>query len=487
MALSIVILHTLTNGQYGFHRDELATLDDARHLAWGYVAYPPFTPFIARVELVLFGTSLAGFRFFGAVSQGVVTVLGGLMARELGASRPAQLVAASASAIIPVSLFGGAMFHYVPFDAMWWAIVAYLVVRLLKSADPRWWLGIGAAIGLGMLTKYTMGSLVWGILGGVLFTPVRRHLKSPWLWCGVALSVLILLPNILWQAQHHFVWLDFVKTIHARDIREGHTDGFLLGQLWKCTSPPTLPLWVAGLYYLFFVPAGKRYRLLGWTYVIPLVLFFLAKGRDYYLAAAYPMLFAAGAVWGEQWVATLSARGATVVRRITWRALAVGGLLVAVGVFPVAPVNSAWWRVANTANGNWGDELGWPELVATVAQIRDSLPAEKQKNLGILAGNYGEAGAINLYGPAYGLPNALSGINSYWLRGYGESPPTTLILVGFTRDFAEKNFASCAWAGRNTNPYGVRNEETVYHPDLFVCGPILQPWPEFWRQFQYFG
>ena len=204
---------------------------------------------------------------------------------------------------------------------------------------------------VGMMTKYTMGFLVLGVVGGVLLTPARRYLRSPWLWCGAVVAVLMVLPNLVWQIQHHFVSFEFLKSIHARDIRWGRANGFLLNQLWKCTNLVTVPLWCAGLWYLFAVPDGKRYRMLGWMYVVPLLGYLVAKGRDYYLAPAYPMLLAAGAVWGERWVSSLSARAALTVRRITWRTLAVAGLFAAAVTLPIAPLNSAWWRVADGMNG----------------------------------------------------------------------------------------------------------------------------------------
>ena len=242
LALCLVALHTLTNGRYGFHRDEVATLDDARHLACGYVAYPPVTPLIGRLELVLFGTSLAGFRFFAAVAQGLVLVLAGLMARALGGGRLSQIVAALAAAIAPVALASGALFQYVAFDYLWWVSAAYCMIRLLQSEDPRWWPAIGAAIGLGMMTKYTMVFLAAGIVAGVLLTGARRYLRSRWLWCGVALSLLIFLPNLVWQIQHHFISLDFLASIHARDIRIGRTGNFLSHQFLVGANIFTVPL-----------------------------------------------------------------------------------------------------------------------------------------------------------------------------------------------------------------------------------------------------
>ena len=172
----------LTNGQTGWHRDELDTLDNARYLAWSYVAYPPLAPFVARFALTLFGPSLIGVRFFAALAHAISMVLTGLMARELGGRRWAQVVAALAVAIAPFALLGGSLFQYSSFDYLWWVLLAYQVIRLIKSDDPRWWLGIGAIIGLGMMTKYTIVFLVIGIVIGVILTPARRYLKSPWLW-----------------------------------------------------------------------------------------------------------------------------------------------------------------------------------------------------------------------------------------------------------------------------------------------------------------
>jgi len=456
-------------------------------LEWGYVVYPPMTAFLGRVELILFGTSLRGFRFFAAVAQGLVMILAGLAARELGGKREAQILAALAIAATGHSLFSGSFMSYSSFDYLWWVLAAYFVIRLLKSDDSRWWVAIGAAIGLGMMTKYTMGFLVLGVVGGVLLTPARRYLKSPWLWWGAAAAILVVLPNIVWQIQHHFIAFEFMKSIHARDIRWGWTDFFLLGQLWRATNAATVPLWCAGLWYFFAVPDGKRYRLLGWMYVIPLLAFLFARGRDYYLAPAYPMLLAAGAVWGEQWVRSLSTRSALTVRQIAWTVLAVNGVAYAAVTLPVAPLNSVWWHVAERMNGNFNYEIGWPEMVETVAKIRDSLPAQDQARLGILASDEGEAGAVNLYGPAYGLPTAISGMNSNWLRGYGDPPPETVILIGWHRDFGEQNFESCELAGHLTNRYGIVNNSIDGYADVFVCRHLRQPWPQFWEHFRYYG
>jgi len=483
IALATIIVHLFTGTRYGFHRDELATLEDARHLAWGFVAYPPITPFFGRLSLTLFGTSLTGFRFFAAVAEAVTVVLTGLMARELGGKRGAVLVAAVAA--VPVCLGGGALMQYVAFDYLFWVMTAYFVVRLLKSEDPRWWLAIGAAIGLGMETKYTMGFFALAVALGVVLTPARRYLKSKWLWLGVGLSILIFLPNLLWQAQHHFISLDFLKHIHERDVRQGRTAGLLPDQLRYTLF--VLPLWLAGLYFYLVSPKGVRLRMLGWMYVVTLALFVIAKGRGYYMLPGYPMLYAAGSVFGEQWLASMRRRFAMTIRALAWTALSANVIVIMLFFMPVSRINSRLWNIENTVNGDLREELGWEELTQTTAQIRDTLSPDDRAHLGILAGNYGEAGAINLFGPRYGLPRAISGINSFWQRGYGDPPPGTLIVIGISRRYLDKHFASCQLAGHTGNQYGVKNEETEDHPDIFVCRGLLQPWPEFWKDFRYYG
>ncbi len=483
IALATVIVHIITGRNYGFHRDELATLEDARHLAWGYVAYPPVTPFFGRLSLLLFGTSLAGFRLFAALAEAAAVVLTGLMAREMGGRRGAQLIAAIAA--VPFCLGGGALMQYVSFDYLAWVATAYFFIRLLRTENPRWWLAIGAAIGFGLMSKYSIVFFVAGMLVGMALTDARRYFLSKWFWYGVAVAFIIFLPNVIWQAQHSFISLDFLKHIHARDIRVGRTDNFIPEQ--RNFLLLAVPLFVAGLYFYLIAPAGKRFRAVVWMYIVPLVLFIIAKGRSYYLAAAYPMMFAAGSVWGEHWLAGMKRVWANVVRVLAWLALLTDIAIVASITLPISPVNSKHWNVASKINGDLVEEIGWPELVQTVAQIRDSLPAEDRARLGVLAGNYGEAGALNLYGPNYGLPTAISGINSFWQRGYGDPPPETLIVVGISSDFLQRNFESCQLAAHVWNRYGVQNEETKDHPDIYVCRGLRQSWPAFWKDFRYYG
>jgi hypothetical protein len=487
MAVALVILHCLVNHQYGFHRDELNFIEDGRHLAWGYVDCPPFTPFVAHIAESLFGTSLVGIRFFPAVAQGLVLVLTGLMVQRMGGNRWAQVIAAGGALISGVSLSQGSIFMYVSFDFLWWVLVAYGVISLLKTGNARWWLVIGVAIGLGMLTKLTMGFLVAGLVAGVLFTPARRYLKSPWLWAGVAVSLLIFLPNLLWMAQHDFISFQKLSAMHARDVRNGYYQWFLFDQVLSATNPSSVYLWVLGLYFFWRNSSGPNYRPLVWMYAVPLAGFLALQGRGYYLAPAYPMLIAGGAYFIGERVRTLAPAQRNARYSWLYYSLVIGGLISASFSMPVMPVNSDWWKMADNNHELYREEVGWPEMVKTVADIRDTVPLEERSRLGILAGNYGEAGAVNVYGPAYHLPHAISGIDSYWLWGYGDPPPETVIVLGLSPSDAHALFETCSIAGINANPYGIQNEESQDHPVILLCRHLRQPWDQFWENFRYFG
>jgi len=483
IAAAIVLAHLLTNGQYGFHRDELQTMSDALHMDWGFVAYPPFTPFVERVSLALFGVSLVGLRLPSVIAQAAAIVVTALMARELGGGRVAQIAAALGVALSPLPLFEGTEFQYSTFDYLWWALIGYFVIRLLRSDNPRWWLAIGAVVGLGLMTKYTIVFLVAGVVAGLLLTPVRRYLASEWFWGGAALALAIFLPNLIWQLRHDLISLHFLQHIHARDVGEGRADGFVRDQFVICLNWFAVPLCVAGLVgYL----RDARLRMLAWMYLVPLALFLVGKGRGYYLAAGYPILIANGAAIGERWVAGLSRLWRRTVEGVYFTGAALLGLAACTVLLPIAS-SGRLHDFSLRINGDLREEIGWNELVKTVAGIRDSLPPEQQASVGILVGNYGEQGAIEILGPAYHLPPPISLTNSAWLRGYPMPPPTTLIVIGVSRADAESVFTSCRLAGHNGNSEGLRNEESLYHPDIFVCGPPHLAWPELWKKYQNFG
>lgn len=481
LGLALFLLHMFTNHQYGFHQDEMVVLDNANNLDWGFIEYPPLTPFLARIELTLFGFSLVSARTFAALAHGIVMVLAGLMARELGGRRMTQIIAALVSAIAPIALIQGSLIQYVTFDFLWSVLIAYFVIRLLKSEDPRWWLAIGAVIGLGMMTKYTMAFYVAGLVGGVLLTDARRYLWSKWLWGGVALSLLIFLPNLIWQIQHNFISLEFLSSIHARDVEIGRTDDYLIEQFLLCSNPLTILFWMAGLYFYFGTQAGKQYRMIGWMYVIPFLIYLLTQGRSYYQAPAYPMLIAAGAVFWQNWLDKFSVQKARPALGATWAFIFIGALIGGALSLPIAPINSTLWNITREVHDIFTEQIGWQEMIQTVAEIYADLPEDEKAQAGILAGENDEAAALNLYGGEHGLPKAISGSNTFFLRGYGNPPPKILIVVGFSQGAVSALFEQCAVAGTITNAYGVENDLRD-PPNIFICHSPRLPWPELWSK-----
>lgn len=475
--------HILTNGRYGFHRDELQFLSDARHLDWGFVAYPPFTPFVQHIALSIFGLSLAGLRMFSVIGQAIVIVVCGLMARDLGGNRLAQIATSITVGLSGLPIFEATEFQYTTFSYLWWILVCWFVIRLLKSDDPRWWIGIGAAIGLGLLTKYSVAFFIAGLLAGLVLSRARGCFLSRWFYAGVGLALLIFLPNLIWLASHHFVSYHFLQSIHARDVGEGRADGYWKYQFLLDANLFSTPVWVAGLIAFF---RSSRYRMMAWMYAVPVLVFWLSKGRFYYVAEAYPALIAMGCVAAEGWLASRPAWARRTVSTVYFAGVVACGAYTAAVIVPIAP-SGPLRDFALKNNGDLREEFGWDDLVRSVAAVRDSLTPDQRSNYAVLTGNYGEAGAIENLGQAYQLPPPVSLTNSFYLRSYPQQQPTTVIVVGWSQQQLDRQFTGCRLAGHNGNSLGIRNEESDDHPYIYVCGPPLKGWPQFWKKNQRFG
>ncbi len=475
--------HMLTNGQYGFHRDEWQFLSDAQHLDWGFVPYPPLTAALESLGLKIFGLSLVGLRVFSVLAQVLVILASGLMARDLGGGRLAQTFTAIAVALSPLPLFQATEFQYSSFDLLWWVLIAWCVIRLLRDDEPRWWVAIGLLAGLGLQTKYSIAFALAGVLVGVLLTDARRYVTSGWFWVGGGIALLVFSPNLVWLIRHDFISYHFLQGIHARDVHQGRADGFLRDQFLLNANLFAVPVWLAGLFAYF---KDRRYRMLAWMYVVPLLLFLFAQGRFYYTCGSYPMLLAMGSVAGERWLRTMRPTWRVSIATLAFAGVFAVGIYATLRIVPIA-TSGPLRDFALRNNGDLREEIGWNELVAQVAAIRDALPAEQQAHLGIAVGNYGEYGAIALLGQRYHLPTPITTINSGWLRGYPQTPPTTLIVLGNSRERANELFTDCRLAGHTTNALGVLNEESRYHPDIFVCGHARQPWSELWKRGPEFG
>jgi 4-amino-4-deoxy-L-arabinose transferase-like glycosyltransferase len=480
-ATLILVVHFFLGNGYGFHRDELQFLDDARHLQWGFVAYPPLTAFCGRIAIALFGISPQVLRLPAAIVNAISLVLVGLTARELGGRRVAQIIALFAA--LPLGLALSSVLQYGTFDLLAWCIIILFTACVLRTGDERYWIGVGAGIGIGVLSKYSIAFPAVSLLGALVLLPSQRHhLRSRFFWYGVLTAALIAAPNLLWLARHHFITLQMEHFIHARDVRHGRAAGYYSDQI-KFTLLG-LPLAIAGLVSLL---RSKRFRLLSAFYIGPFLLFALVKGRGYYLTPAYPVLYAAGAVALERVLAQRASWARAGVRAVVIAAMLVDAALVAWAYLPMWPVGSAAWNWQMKNNYDMANEVGWPEFVAQVAAVRDTLSPQERSSVAILANNYGEAGALSLYGPKYNLPTPISSTNSFHDRGYGLYEPETVIVVGGELNDQLLNFESCSVAANVHLPYGVRNEESVDHPEILVCHHLRRPWPVVWSRSQEFG
>lgn len=481
LAALVIVAHFLIGNGYGFHRDELQFLDDARHLQWGFVPYPPMTSFFGRMAIALFGISVQVFRLPAAVVNAVSLVLAGLMARELGGRRGAQVVTLLLS--IPLALAISSLMQYTTFDMLAWSVLILFTALVLRTGDERFWIGAGLGLGFGVLSKYAIAFPLVSLLAGIVLLPSqRRHLKSRWFWMGALVALVVAAPNLVWLARHHFITLQMEHYVHLRDVRIGRTKGYFTDQIRFTMFG--LPFAVGGLVALLRSP---RFRLLSAFYLGTFVLLALVKGRGYYLLPAYPVLYAAGAVGLESWLAGR----AKAVRGLVYGAVVVA-VLAEVGAIawtglPIWQPGSAGWNWQMKNNDDLANEVGWPEFVAQVAAVRDGLTPVERGQYAVLAENYGEAGAIALYGPKYGLPVPISTVNDFHDRGYGPFEPQTLIIVGGNLEDESRFFEGCSVVGHVHLPYGVQDEETADHPQILVCHRLKGSWPVVWGRSQDFG
>ena len=492
LALFKLLLHLLTADNYGYFRDELYYMAAGEHL--DYVDFPPFVAVVAALTRALLGDSLVALHFLPALAGAAVVVLAGLMARELGGGRFAQGLAALATLIPPTFLVFGTWLSMDAFDQLFWVSASYVLLVTLKRDRPRLWLVFGLLAGLGLLTKLTILYFGLAVLLAVLLTPARRHLRTPWPWLGGVISLLFLLPYVLWQLRHGWPTVEFWANYGAK-IDESSPLEFLVEQI-VTMQPPTLPLWVLGLYFYPFSREGRPVRALGLVYGILFLLFMVQNARFYFLTPAYPMLFAAGALLVERFATRRSwgwLKPAYVV------VLVVSGIVVApITVVPVLPVDTLA-RITGSAGGdagvqietrevaelpqNFADRFGWEGMVATVAGVYDDLPAEERRVACVLTGNYGEAGAVDYFGDKYGLPEAISGHNSYYIWGPGDCTGVAVLSVGVPRERLEGVFGEVEQAARVRCEYCMPDENDL---PVYVSRDPKMTMREAWPRFKHY-
>ena len=462
----------LVSGAYGFHGDEMYFVVAGQHPAFGYVDQPPLTPLLSAASVAFLGVSPTAVRILPALEMGLVVVLIALIARDLGGSRRAQVLAAITAAISGY-LGAGHLDTTTDPDLLAWAVVLWLVVKLLAGGDQRLWLVIGLVAGIGLENKDTLLFLGAGLAVGLLVTRRWEVVRSPWAWAAIGIALLLWLPNLAWQAANGWPQLAMARAIssYADDNR-----GQFVPLLWLFTGPFLFPLSAAGLVWVFRTKAAAPWRAIGVAALIALLLVYLTGGKAYYAIGSVPIFMAAGAIVMDRWLA----RGHLRLKVGSFATAAIlSGSLIALLTLPVLPVatfatSSLPATIPDTAN-----QIGWPQFVATVEGVVAGLPADERAHAVILTNDYSEASPLILLGS--GLPPVYSGHNAYWAWGPPPADRTVVIHVGDWRpaDYGQF-FTGCQVVATIDNGLGVENGEQG--EAVTVCTGLRSPWTVMWPE-----
>jgi hypothetical protein len=477
LAAGVAALLVATAHRYGYHRDELYFLRAGREPAFGYVDQPPLTPLLARAMDTVLPGSLTGLRLPSALAAALVVLLTGLIARELGGGRGAQLLAAASMGVSAVLLAVGHLLSTTTFDLLAWTALTLLLVRGLRDGGPVW-LAAGAAAGLALQNKSLPLVLLAGVVAGVLAVGPRAALASRWPWLGAAVALAIWAPNLAWQAANGFPVFTLSAAIAGGSSGSSEPWYLFLPFQLVLVSPLLVPVWAAGWWRLARDPALRRWRAFAVAYVLVAVLFLVTGGKPYYLAGFFPVLLAAGAPAVVGW----ARRGARRLRSgLVVAALAVSLAMSALLMLPLVPVGELARTPVPDISYDAGETVGWPEFAATIAAVHAQVPAGER--VAVLTGNYGEAGAVDRFLPA--LTPAHSGHNSYWTWGPPPEEATTLIVVGLDEAQLRRWFDAVELAARVDNGVGLDNDEQG--EPVWLVRERRVPWSQLWPQLRHVG
>ena len=483
VAIIRLLLTLIAAPRYGWFGDELYFLACAEHLDWGYVDQPPLWPFVMWVVRHTLGTSVFAIHIVPALAGAAKVLLAGMVAREMGGGKFAQFLAALAVAVGPVFLVLDHLATLNTLEPLMWTACGLIIARIINSGDQRLWIWFGVIAGLGLENKYSMAIFGLGVVVGLLATEQRKAFAQKWIWIGGAIALVLFLPNVLWNVQHHWPFVELMHNIAAsgRDVRLSAVAYFV--QQIVMLNPLTAPVWIAGVIWLF---ATKRYRVLGWTFLVVFAFFFVTRSKEYYTAPVYPIAFAAGAIALESMMVRTWARAAYAA------AIIVAGAVLMPFAIPILPIETYLryqQRVPIPMQANErshiGDRLphhyawtfGWEEMVAAVARTYNSLPPAERARTAIIGNNFGECGAVDLLGARYGLPKSIGVHQNYWLWGPRNYDGSTLIILGDDVHGASQWFRDVEVTAKLDNPYAHRYENGVV---LLCRGPkynLQQIWP----------
>ena len=495
IALATLGVHAAAGAGYGMFRDEFYYLACADHMDWGYVDHPPLSIAVLWLSRALFSDSVYAIRLVPAIAGAILVLVAARLAREMGGDDFAQVLAALAVSVTPVYLAIAGSYSMNAFDLLFWAVLALILARLARTDDPKGWLAFGIVAGLGLENKISVLFLGAGAGAALVLTPLRRHLRTAYPWVGGLLAAVLFAPYVLWQTSHGWATLEFMHNAQEYKIAPMTVSQFLKAQVDQAL-PFNAPLWLAGLLGVFFGRELKRFRVLGIVYATALLLMLVQRAKPYYLAPAYTMLLAAGAiVVGE--AISRSGRWSGALRGALLLYVLAGGAVAVPLVVPFLPVEKliAYERALGDAPRNeersalgplpqyYADRFGWEEMTAAVAAAYRSLPPEDRAKALIVTRNYGEAGAITYLGRRYGLPKAFSQHNNFYFWGPpGESAPI-VIMVGRPRSDIEGEFERVVESGRFVAPYAMPYETAQ---PIFLCFGLKTPLQEAWRRGRFF-
>ncbi|MCB9289063.1 MAG: glycosyltransferase family 39 protein [Lewinellaceae bacterium] len=485
LVLVKLLLHAYTNTLWSFHRDEFLYWALGRHLDWGYWSNPPLIGWVSALLQATVGDSLFAIRLFPMLVSCALIVLIVFMARELGAGRYGQFLAGAGMLLTPANLRPGMLFQPVMPDIFFWALLAYLVILYINTENRRYILFFGLVFGLSFLNKYSTVFALSGIAGALLLSPYRRVLWSKEAGLSALLALVVIFPNLIWQYSHGFPVVTHMQELAENQLANVRISDFLTAQLFM--NMPVIPVWVAGLIW-FFLPANRRYRLIGWYFVLVFVLLLLLRGKAYYTLGLYPPLIAAGGVWWEQVVQKAWLRVALPVLTalILLPALPLG--------LPVLPLPKMMQYCSYLVNKvgfdgpmrwedgrihplpqDYADMMGWKELGQLA--IKACQMADEQEVL-LYCENYGEAGAVDYYGQGRGIPPAVSFSDSYRLWLPRNISANALIYVNNELgEDVEALFEDIQLVGSVTSPHARERGTSV-----FLCRQPVRPFPEFWEE-----
>ena len=483
-----LLLHVVTNGNYGVFRDELYYLDCARHLAWGYVDHPPLSIALLALTTTILGESVHAIRLFSELAGAVTVVLGALLARELGGGRTAQIVAAFTAAVVPGALVLSGFFSMNAFDLVFWALLMWLLARIVRTDDPRLWLWFGVVAGFGLLNKISVLFLGAGVAAGVVLTPLRRHLALRQPYAGSLIAMAIASPYAFWNLANDWPTLEFMANAKQYKIAKMAPHEFI-GEVALAMSPPMVLIWGAGLVWLLVPKWGGRFRALGFWFLAVTTLLIALKVKPYYLFPAFIVPLAAGGCaveaflkrWNKRWLAVVA---------FVW--IGLSGLLTLPLAIPVLSPDGMLAFQAKLGMGPghyetnpvgampqyYSDRFGWENMTAVVAGVFENLDRDEQARTLILGSNYGEIGAINYYGPRWGLPTASGGHNNHYLWGPAVDDPLVVIHIGGSRERLEQAFESVERAATVTATYAMPYESDL---PVWVCRGGRVPMDDLWE------